>query len=225
MAAPSEPSGVDATGEAEPDPVEVEIIEAALAEMDEHGIVGFRVAEVAERADTTVSMIYRRFADRDGLLAATLDTWYRRNVEDVLSVARSLLDAPGEITIDDVVRVTVARRSPEFENFRHRTQRVFVAAMENDVLRLAVQGALTRGFDDFEAITARILDRMPPDQRFDPLVLTELILKRNALMDDLLGPRALSDDEYSAFLRRLLAASVGSLPATRADRDAPAVNR
>lgn len=184
--------------------VEERIIESALAEIDEHGIVGFRVASVAESAGTTVSMLYRRFTDRDGLLAAALESWYHRQLAQVFEAVRGLLALDRPITVDDVVQVSLMGRMPSREPFRWRTQRVFVAAMENEVLRLAIQKALTNGYVEFTSLTESILDRMHPQEQFDPRILTELLVKRNGLIDDLLGTEAMSLEEYAAFLRKLL---------------------
>ena len=48
------------------------IIEAAKHELQAVGILGLRVQEVAKIANTSVSLIYKHFEDRDGLLAQVL---------------------------------------------------------------------------------------------------------------------------------------------------------
>ena len=50
------------------------IIAAAKHELHEVGILGMRVQEVAKLADTSVSLIYKYFEDRDGLHAVVLAT-------------------------------------------------------------------------------------------------------------------------------------------------------
>ena len=48
------------------------ILAAAKHELHEVGILGLRVQEVAKIANTSVSLIYKHFEDRDGLLAQVL---------------------------------------------------------------------------------------------------------------------------------------------------------
>ncbi|MFM8387622.1 MAG: TetR/AcrR family transcriptional regulator, partial [Actinomycetota bacterium] len=53
------------------DPREL-ILRSARAEIEKNGILGLRVAEVAANAHYSVSIIYRYFGDRDGLIAQVL---------------------------------------------------------------------------------------------------------------------------------------------------------
>lgn len=46
------------------------ILASARTEIERRGILGLRVADVARGAGTSITLIYRHFKDRDGLLAA-----------------------------------------------------------------------------------------------------------------------------------------------------------
>lgn len=186
------------------DEIDLRILEAAQDEIDRRGIIGLRVATVADRADTTVAMIYRRFVDRDGLLAAVLSRWYRSRIDAVLAAAAALLDRPGPITIDDVLTVTPLPRYTDSETTHLRNQRTFVAAAENTALRMGVREALNDGAKQLAEMMETVVDRMPVDEQFDPRIYTQLIARRNGLIDDLLEDNAISNDEYLDFLRRLL---------------------
>lgn len=186
------------------DEIDVRILDAAEDEIDQRGIIGLRVATVADRAETTVAMIYRRFVDRDGLLAAVLCRWYRSRLDGVLASARMLLDRPGPISIDDVLSVTPLPRFAESELVHLRNQRTFVAAAENTALRMGVREALHDGAKQLAEMMEAVVDRMPIDEQFDPRIYTQLIARRNGLIDDLLDDNAISNDEYTDFLRRLL---------------------
>ena len=48
------------------------INQCTLDEIEHSGIVGLRVANIAEAADVSVALIYKYYKDRDGLLAAVL---------------------------------------------------------------------------------------------------------------------------------------------------------
>jgi AcrR family transcriptional regulator len=53
-------------------PAAERILEAAKNEIDAHGVLGFRVLEVSEKAKAAVPLIYRHFGGRNGLVAADL---------------------------------------------------------------------------------------------------------------------------------------------------------
>lgn len=186
------------------DEVDLRILDAAQDEIDRRGIIGLRVATVADRADTTVAMIYRRFVDRDGLLAAVLSRWYRSRIDAILAAAAALLDRPGPITIDDVLTVTPLPRYADSETTHLRNQRTFVAAAENIALRIGVREVLHEGARELAAMMELVVDRMPMEEQFDPRIYTQLIARRNGLIDDLLEDGAISNEEYLDFLRRLL---------------------
>ena len=54
------------------------ILESARIEVDQHGIVGLRLASVAQRANVSIPLISRYFGGRDGLLAEVLGDWYEQ---------------------------------------------------------------------------------------------------------------------------------------------------
>ena len=58
------------------------IIAAAKHELHEVGILGLRVQEVAKLAETSVSLIYKYFEDRDGLLAVVLGDMHDERIDN-----------------------------------------------------------------------------------------------------------------------------------------------
>lgn len=48
------------------------ILESARVEILKNGIIGMRVSDVARGADTSITLIYRYFVDRNGVLARFL---------------------------------------------------------------------------------------------------------------------------------------------------------
>ena len=52
------------------------ILRSARREIERNGILGLRVADVAEGANCSVTQIYRYFTNRDGLLAQVLGDIY-----------------------------------------------------------------------------------------------------------------------------------------------------
>ena len=166
-----------------------------------------RVSDVAKRAGTTVAMIYRRFVDRDGLLARTLADYYRSRIRGVLEIINGLIEQPGPVAIDDVVAATPPPHHPGSEEIHRNLPRIVVAASENLALRLVVQEVIREGMRQFDEAIERLLDRMPADQQFDPRIYTYFVLNLTWIYNDLRGDEAITNEQYGQFLRKLLSDS------------------
>lgn len=73
-----------------PDAAAQAILDAALVEFDRHGIRKVTLDDVARRARVSRTTIYRRFANRDELVAAVMD---RENARLFADIADELKDA------------------------------------------------------------------------------------------------------------------------------------
>lgn len=73
-----------------PDSATEAILDAALIEFDRHGIRRVALDDVARRAGVSRTTIYRRFANRDDLLAAVMD---RENARLFADIAEELKQA------------------------------------------------------------------------------------------------------------------------------------
>lgn len=74
-----------------PDPSTEAILDAALVEFDRHGIRRVALDDVARRAGVSRTTIYRRFANKDDLVAAVMDRENLRlftDIADELKTAR-----------------------------------------------------------------------------------------------------------------------------------------
>ena len=52
------------------------ILQATRARIKQDGILGLRVADIANDAETSITLIYKYYRDRDGLLAQVLSDMY-----------------------------------------------------------------------------------------------------------------------------------------------------
>jgi AcrR family transcriptional regulator len=73
-----------------PDAATEAILDAALVEFDRHGIRRVALDDVARRAGVSRTTIYRRFANREDLVAAVMD---RENARLFADIAKELKDA------------------------------------------------------------------------------------------------------------------------------------
>ena len=65
------------------------IAASTLKEVRKHGILGLRLADVAEGANVSIPLIYKYFDDRDGLLAAVLGEIIERHFDEELDSIQS----------------------------------------------------------------------------------------------------------------------------------------
>lgn len=72
-----------------PDAASDAILDAALVEFDRHGIRRVALEDVARRAGVSRTTIYRRFANRDDLVAAVMDRENARLFADIAEEVKS----------------------------------------------------------------------------------------------------------------------------------------
>jgi len=180
------------------------LIDAALVNIAEHGLIGLRVDAVARSAGTSTAMIYRHFGNRDGLLEAALVAWFERRVALALATTRSLLDRPGSIGLDDVLAVAPPPNFPGAEEQHRLAHRIMVLASENERARTRVTAILNHWQEEMDVLVARVLERMAPEERFDGRIFTVFVAHHGWLSNDMLGDRRLTNEEYHDFLRHLL---------------------
>jgi len=151
------------------------IIAAAKRELHEVGILGLRVQEVAKLAETSVSLIYKYFEDRDGLLA----------VVDLLSN----LPMPNStyflaLGSDRVQMLAALNSNPKLrERIEQTTQRLFTLTLK--VVSNANPSEKKNESND--RVTALIISSL------------NLIFINN----DLLGDHRITDEEYTTFLKMI----------------------
>ena len=79
------------------------ILRSARAEIEKNGILGLRVAEVAANAHYSVSIIYRYFGDRDGLLAQVLGDIYEEILDRAAARLAATIPTEGPVTLDQII--------------------------------------------------------------------------------------------------------------------------
>lgn len=79
------------------DDTEGQVLAAAVTELLKHGLDGFEVDDVAARSGVGRSTIYRRFGDRNGLIAATLASEARRFFAALADSVRDLDDIEDQV--------------------------------------------------------------------------------------------------------------------------------
>ena len=168
------------------------------------------MADVAANAHYSVSVIYRHFGDRDGLLAAVLGDMYDETLDRRKAIIAARLPANGPLTLQQVVRVAPApSEMKESEELRIRLQILAVAAT-NPLLERRIAEIAQHRFGEMLDFIDSIRRRLPAGQPFDTRVFTIMLVNQLLYYNTLLGPYAVDDEQYYDFLTHV--ASGGARP-------------
>ena len=109
------------------------ILQATRARIKQDGIIGLRVADVAKDAETSITLIYKYYRDRDGLLAQVLGDMYSEFRAAFHAKIEGWLATKDSLTLEEFVHLLP---NPEEETKHARDFRVQVlaTALENPEL-------------------------------------------------------------------------------------------
>ena len=183
------------------------IIAAAKHELHEVGILGLRVQEVAKLAETSVSLIYKYFEDRDGLLAVVLGDMHDERIDNWEKMfAHALLDdAPrGEFSVEDLLDNLPKPNSEYFLALGMDRAQMLAALNSNPKLRERIEQTTQRLFTlTLKVVSNADISGKENDSfnRVTALVISSLNLI--FINNDLLGDHRVTDEEYTAFLKAI----------------------
>ena len=181
------------------------IIEAAKHELHEVGILGLRVQDVAKRANTSVSLIYKYFEDRDGLLAQVLGDMHEERIdmwEQLFSHALSDSTPRGEFTVEDLLLKLPTPNSIHFQSLGMDRAQTLAALSNNPKLRARIEQTTQRLF----ALTLKVVanaNKSAEPNTSNHRVVALMVSSLNLIFinNDLLGDHRITDAEYTSFLK------------------------
>ncbi|ACY99254.1 MULTISPECIES: TetR/AcrR family transcriptional regulator [Thermomonospora] len=182
--------------EAEPDALDVRILDAALAEFETYGLRRVSVEDVARRAGVARTTIYRRFSNKDQLLQAVILRECRRFLSEI-SAATEGLSARDALVEGFVAGLREARSNPLLTRVLQSEPEVFLPqlSMNGGAIMLAARDIL-----------AERLGRDHPQDGEDLNAVCEILLR--VAMSLLLVPggglAVYDDDSARALARRHL---------------------
>jgi AcrR family transcriptional regulator len=183
------------------------IIAAAKRELHEVGILGLRVQEVAKLAETSVSLIYKYFEDRDGLLAVVLGDMHDERIDNWEKMFAHALsdDAPsGEFSVEDLLSNLPMPNSTYFLALGMDRVQMLAALSSNPKLRERIEQTTQRLF----TLTLKVVSNANPSEKKNESNdrVTALIISSLNLIfinNDLLGDHRITDEEYTTFLKMI----------------------
>lgn len=186
------------------DKTKARILASARQEFEANGILGLRVADVAQRAECAVSLIYRYFIDRDGLLAHVLGDLYDEGSQINVDRASAILNSDGPLSVDDILDATTMPTTADQLAFRAWRVQILAASTTNPALRARIEESTRNGRKVLEEAIASVKSRLPAGTKFDDRVYTILLFNTFFFFNDLLGEDGVSDEDYRNLLRDLL---------------------
>lgn len=177
------------------------ILASARTQIERRGILGLRVADVARGANTSITLIYRYFGDRDGLLAEVLGDMYEENVVHWEALAESWQSRT--VDYDDLIANVPMPDDEVSRNRRNIRLQILAAAINNPRLMKRISAATQRFHAAVQRGVELVREQTGEDNPLDPRVYALMLLMFNNMFvsNDMLGERRITDAEYREFLR------------------------
>lgn len=179
------------------------VLDSAREEIRKNGILGLRVADVASNAFFAVSVIYRHFGDRDGLLAAVLGDIYEELMTERRQILSTRLPAEGPLTMSQIVRLAPSPSEVLKSNEVRLRLQILAVAATNPALEERLSQIAQREIAEMHGIIEYLQSRLPEGQTGDMRVFSILIANQSLYYNHLLGPLGVDDETYYAFLEEI----------------------
>ena len=180
------------------------ILRSAREEIESKGILGLRVADVAEGAHTSITQIYRFFKDRDGLLAQVLGDMYEEFHDRAVKLVVDALPKGSPLTVEMLVNALPSPTNAYSHRMHEHRMQIMAASVTNPDLKLRLTKVTEDTLVRWEKVLADFQSRMAPGERFDPEFIIMFFGLQNPYLWEIMGSRAFSEAEYRAFLLRHL---------------------
>lgn len=188
------------------------IVAGARLEIEERGIVGLRVQEVARKANCSVSLIYRHFTSRDGLLAHVLTEDYARNIERWAELVDAVEAGSGPVDFEAIIDHLPMPQSAYMRKMRWSRVQTLAASVDNEPLRARLSDLARK----FQSISSRLIRaiarRNGVTMTFDVPAFTQLTMAFAFMLihNELLAPdEQMDDNAMRAFYRDIITRYLG----------------
>lgn len=183
------------------------ILDSARRELTKSGILGLRVAEVAEGAHCSITNIYRYFGDRDGLLARVLGDIYEELTHIGFESYMSLFEGRDNIFIDELARaIPLPKTAEAIKNQSFRLQ-ILATSVENHQLRARLEDITRQRAADWISGARSLQSRMAAGEEFDERVFLIQLANHMPYYNYLLGDNGATQEQFQDYLADKLRAN------------------
>ena len=185
-------------------PAEERILISARREIEEQGILGLRIMDVARGAQASLSLIYKYFGSRDGLLARVLGDMYEEIQATSLAAYMQQLNGNNSLTVDDLVRAL-----PQFDNEAFRLNQyarlqILATSIKNPDLRARLEFLTQEQMRTWREAIADLKSRMKPGEEFDERFFLMILSTQSMYYRELLGETSFSRGDYTSYVLHIL---------------------
>jgi AcrR family transcriptional regulator len=177
------------------------IVASTREELRKNGILGLRVADVAEGAHCSITQIYRFFGDRDGLLAQVLGDMYDEIVSGAFDAYMEKIRQMETLTVDDLVKFLPLPSQPQSMQNQELRMQILATSVNNVQLRQRIEAITKSVYRNWQTAIEEVQRKLPPGVRVDWRVVNIMLLMQNVYYRTLLGEEGFTDEEYLQFLK------------------------
>ena len=176
------------------------ILDSARKEILEKGIIGMRVQDVAKGADTSITLIYRYFVDRNGVLARVLGDMYDDFRMSFQTKVEAWLAVNDSLSLEDFARL-MPNPAEETKHARDFRLQVLATALENPELNERIKAVTTSTYRWMRDTIEANRHKLPAEERgFDARFMTVIMFNLMFVYYDLVEEDKISADDYRAML-------------------------
>jgi AcrR family transcriptional regulator len=176
------------------------ILESARTEILKNGIIGMRVSDVARGADTSITLIYRYFVDRNGVLARVLGDMYDEFRMSFQTKVEAWLAVNDSLSLEDFARL-MPNPAEETKHARDFRLQVLATALENPELNERIKAVTTSTYRWMRDTIEANRHKLPVEERgFDARFMTVIMFNLMFVYYDLVDEDKISADDYRAML-------------------------
>lgn len=177
------------------------IVASTREELKKNGILGLRVADVAEGAHCSITQIYRFFGDRDGLLAQVLGDMYDEIISGAFDAYMEKIRQQETLTVDDLVRFMPLPSHPQSMQNQELRMQILATSVNNEQLRQRIEAITKSVYSNWQQAIEEVQQKLPEGVRVDWRVVNIMLLVQNMYYRTLLGDEGFTDEEYRQFLK------------------------
>lgn len=187
-------------------PAAERILEAAKNEIDERGVLGFRVLEVSEKAKAAVPLIYRHFGGRNGLVAAALaDQFESIMTAEIERVHEAIAKSP-TLSVEELLEFLPLPNRPDADFIRWKRLSVMATARELPELQVRLTASQKRINEAFEQVIKEAIEKLRLPSAFSArafsLMLQSMVI--GFTLNDLDASHKVTNEEFADLWRVLL---------------------
>ncbi len=181
------------------------ILLAAHEEIIARGVVGFRIIDVSDKAECAVSLVYRHFLDRNGLIKAVLSRVITQHIDQWEILKRELQESPTR-DVDAIIRLIPSPSSDFAQMNRWLRIQSLASSVGNEEMHDFLVNETQRYHDVVKELLKDIRQYLglSTDGDFDALVLLWCSLGLVLTSNDLLNDGKINDEQFRAFLMKIL---------------------